>query len=235
MPWMFTLPPKSTTWTKACDGAIEPASIWKPGATCGMSRIEPLVMVPRQPSALWMLVCTSPQNAPKPTMSSRSWITAMPGCGCGGDVVEIVEPLVHVAGLAERHAVLRPHGDGLGEAHHRRQVGERAVQMPHRVAEAAPLRRDDLKQIADGRRVDRAQEFELRGGDGGHGVPPIVQFRVPGAAQHRLVMRCRPGTPVSREQAGSRVCGAPLRAAPRAGNADGPEFAITENPSAPPA
>ena len=43
---------------------IEPASAWKPGAHCGMSRIEPSVMTPRQPSALWTLLCTSPQNAP---------------------------------------------------------------------------------------------------------------------------------------------------------------------------
>ena len=51
------------------------------GATCGMSRIEPLVMVPRQPNALCTFVWTSPQNAPKPTISSMSWITAMPGSG----------------------------------------------------------------------------------------------------------------------------------------------------------
>ena len=160
-----------------------------------MSRIEPLVMVPRQPSALWMLVCTSPQNAPKPTMSSRSWITAMPGCGCGRDVVEIVEPLVHVAGLAERHAVLRPHGDGLGEADHRRQVGERAVQVPHRVAEAAPLRRHDLEQIADGRRVDRAQEFELFGRDG-------VWSWVPPSAMAWHHIRFRAGCGLD----GKRIC-----------------------------
>jgi len=44
---------------------------------------------------------------------------------------------------------------------------------------------------------------------------------VPGAAQHAM-MRCRPGTPVTPhklKQPGSRICGASLRAAPRAGHA----------------
>src|SRR5947209_3403177 len=48
----------------------------------------------------------------------------------------------------------------------------------------------------------------------------IVAHRVPGAAQHAVV-RCRPGTPVTlstmKRPPGSRICGAPLRVAPRAG------------------
>jgi len=44
--------------------------------------------------------------------------------------------------------------------------------------------------------------------------------RVPGAVQHE-VLRGWTGTHVaSREKAGPRICGAPLRTAPRPGNAD---------------
>ena len=64
MPATRTSPPKFSAWTQACDGPIEPASAWKPGAHCGMSRIDPSVTTPRQPSALCTLLCTSPQNAP---------------------------------------------------------------------------------------------------------------------------------------------------------------------------
>jgi hypothetical protein len=42
----------------------------------------------------------------------------------------------------------------------------------------------------------------------------LLEMRVPGAAQHLLVVRCRPGTPVSSlqiQQPGSRISGAPLR------------------------
>ncbi len=53
-----------------------------PGAIIVMSRTQPSVTTPRQPSPLWIVVCTSPQNAPKPTSGpSRSWITAMVGFG----------------------------------------------------------------------------------------------------------------------------------------------------------
>jgi len=64
MPATFTVPPKSTRWTQACDGAIEPASTKKPSAIMSMSRTQPSVTVPMQPSDLWTLVCTSPQKAP---------------------------------------------------------------------------------------------------------------------------------------------------------------------------
>ena len=77
------------------------------------------------------------------------------------DIVEIVEPLLHVAGFAERHLVLGLEGHGLGEADDRRQVGEGAVQVLDGVAVAAPLGRDHLDQIAHRRGIDRAQEFEL--------------------------------------------------------------------------
>ena len=86
-----------------------------------------------------------------------------------GDIVEIVEPLLHVAGFAERHLVLGLEGHGLGEADDRRQVRERAVQMLDGVAVAAPLGRDDLDQVANRRRIDRAQEFELARGHSRHG------------------------------------------------------------------
>ena len=70
-------------------------------------------------------------------------------------------PIIMLTGFAERHPILCAHGHGFRESDHRRQVRERAVQVPHRVAEAAPLRRDDLQEIADGWRVDRTKEFEL--------------------------------------------------------------------------
>ena len=38
-------------------------------------------MVPMQPSALCTFDCTSPQNAPYPAGSSKSWITTTLGCG----------------------------------------------------------------------------------------------------------------------------------------------------------
>ena len=89
----------------------------------------------------------------------------------GRDVVEVIEPLLHVAALTERHRVLGLERHGLGEADHRRQVGERAMQVPDRVAGAAALGRDDLHQVAHGRRVDRLQEFELALGRRRHCFP----------------------------------------------------------------
>ena len=59
---------------------MEPARAWKPGAHCGMSRIAPSVMTPRQPSALCTVLLTSPQKQPWPTFApSRSWMTLIVG------------------------------------------------------------------------------------------------------------------------------------------------------------
>src|SRR5215469_12442801 len=52
----------------------------------GRHRIEiadrAVVMTPAQPSPLWIWLCTSPQNAPKPISgASISWMTAILGSG----------------------------------------------------------------------------------------------------------------------------------------------------------
>ncbi len=75
------------------------------------------------------------------------------------DIVEIVESLLHIARSADLVAGADRHR--LGEADHRRQVRKRTAQMHGGVAGAAALRRDDLDQVADGRRIDRAQKCEL--------------------------------------------------------------------------
>src|SRR5437899_1812391 len=46
----------------------------------------------------------------------------------------------------------------------RRKVGKRAMKVLDRIERAAPLRRDDLDQVAHGRRVDRPQELEMAPG-----------------------------------------------------------------------
>jgi hypothetical protein len=79
----------------------------------------------------------------------------------GRDIVEILEPPLHVGGVSRRDRVLGLDGDGLGEADHRRKIRERAMQVFDRGAGPAPLRRDDLDQIAHGGRIDRSQELQL--------------------------------------------------------------------------
>src|SRR5262249_58207997 len=62
---------------------------------------------------------------------------------------------------------------------------ERAMQVPDRIAEAAPLRRHDLDKVAHRRRVDGAQELELTGGrHRGHAELSSL------AARRRGVTRC---------------------------------------------
>ena len=72
-------------------------------------------MVPMQPSALCTFDCTSPQNAPYPAGSSKSWITTT--LGCGAAVVEnaslpsqrvVRGPLAEIAAIAERTGVANP-------------------------------------------------------------------------------------------------------------------------------
>ena len=102
----------------------------------------------------------------------------------GGDVVEIVEALAHIRGVAQAERVLGLDGDGLGETDHRRQVGKGAVEMPDRVAAAAAPRRHHLDQIADGRRVDGSQKVELVPGDRGHRCLPHFRFQSIRLADH---------------------------------------------------
>src|ERR1700722_1607320 len=83
--WLASMPKMATshficvicTW--AWLGPIRPPTIWKPGASMSMSRNEPLVTQPATPRLACTVVCTSPQNAPKPGRSSMSWMTAIVG------------------------------------------------------------------------------------------------------------------------------------------------------------
>src|SRR5579875_461442 len=62
--------------------ATQAAKKWKRRArTSSRSRTLPLVTVPMQPRARWMLLWTSPQYAPTPGGVSRSWRTMMRGGG----------------------------------------------------------------------------------------------------------------------------------------------------------
>jgi hypothetical protein len=79
----------------------------------------------------------------------------------GGDIVEILEAFRHVAGGGGLERVPGLDLHGLGIAHDRRQVGEWAVQVLDRIAEATTVGHHDLDQIARGRGIDRAQKFEL--------------------------------------------------------------------------
>ena len=86
------------------------------------------------------------------------------------DVVEIVEPLLHVAGLAERHRVLRLEGHRLGEADDGRKLGEWTMQMLDRVAE--PRRSGttiSTRLHTVGVSID-SQKFEIVGGRRRHSV-----------------------------------------------------------------
>jgi len=71
------------------------------------------------------------------------------------DIVEIIEPLLHVAGLTQRHCVLGLEGNRPGKADDGGQFRKRAMQMPDGVTMAAPLRRHDLDEVAHRRRIDR--------------------------------------------------------------------------------
>ena len=64
MPCTVTGTANSTTCTHACEGPREPASAPKPGAQSAKSRIDPLVTTPSEPSPEWMLLFTSPHQAP---------------------------------------------------------------------------------------------------------------------------------------------------------------------------
>jgi hypothetical protein len=90
-----------------------------------------------------------------------------------GDVVEVVKPLLHIAGLAERDGALRLEGHGLGEADDGWKFGKGTMQVSDGIAEAAALRRNDLNQVAHGWGVDRLQKFELGSAWRGHSCSPL--------------------------------------------------------------
>ena len=166
-----------------------------------MSRIEPLVTTP---SAAERLVHVRLHLAPERAVAGVLAVEVLhhhdAGLRRAGDVVEIVEPLLHVAGLTERDGVLGLEGHGLGEADDRRQLGERAMQVLDGVAGAAALGRDDLDQVAHGRRVDRLQKLELARRRRGHFHSPWAMPDCKAAQIRRLLRdrRARRSTPSGR-------------------------------------
>src|SRR5262245_10627840 len=88
------------------------------------------------------------------------------------DIIEVIQPFLHVAGLPERHRVLRFERYRLGEADDGRKLGKWAMQVLDRVAETAALRRDDLDQVAHRWRIDRLQKIEMGSARRGHEFPP---------------------------------------------------------------
>src|SRR5262249_44291239 len=87
------------------------------------------------------------------------------------DIVEIIQPLLHVAGLPERHRVLGFERHRPGEADDGCKVGKRAMQVLDGVAETAALGRDDLDQVAYRRGIDRLQKIEMASARRGHSFP----------------------------------------------------------------
>src|SRR5262249_57360453 len=84
---------------------------------------------------------------------------ARPRRGC--DIVEIIKPPLHVAGVPESNRVLGLERHRLGEADDGRKLGKRAMQVLDGVAEPAPLGRDDLDQVAYRGGIDRLQKIEM--------------------------------------------------------------------------
>ena len=103
-------------------------------------------------------------------------------------------------------------GADAGAARDQRREGRRRGATVAKSARAHPRRAARPRRCALSRdRQFQRPHFACVAGE--------VRPRVPGAAQHEM-MRCRPGTPVSSNtnQPGSRISGAPLRAAPRPGH-----------------
>src|SRR6516225_8441760 len=164
IPATLTVPPKSTRWTWACEGMIEPARTKKSGAIASRSRTEPSVTTPAQPSPLWTLLCTSP---PKRAKACIRDIDVLDNGDTRqrrrGDMLVVGEP--HSGRLlpAARVRLARTNQSRPSKGNDGLQLRESGDQGPAREAVRTAGRNNELERVANRWSIELPQSMEISG------------------------------------------------------------------------